>query len=132
MKTGLTKREKTTDIFFDEAGAYITVCTHNTDLKNRLSAFAAAYPAECRLVARDRETGLLEFEVKKWRLSFRLTVPYSAERRKLKANIVAAVEEFGFKIKNEEQIRSRRDFNKYIIEYPTTLSTGYLKPDLIC
>ena len=82
MKTGLTKREKTTDIFFDEAGAYITVCTHNTDLKNRLLAFAAAYPAECRLVARDRESGLLEFEVKKGRLSFRLTAPYSAERRK--------------------------------------------------
>lgn len=132
MKTGLTKREKTTDIFFDEAGAYITVCTHNTDLKNRLSAFAGTYPTECRLVARDRESGLLEFEVKKGRLSFRLTAPYSAERRKLKANIVAAVEEFGFKIKNEEQIRSRRDFNKYIIEYPTTLSTGYLNPDLIC
>ena len=65
METGLTKREKTTDIFFDEAGAYITVCTHNTDLKKRLSAFAVTYPAECRLVARDRESGLLEFEVKK-------------------------------------------------------------------
>lgn len=59
------------------------------------------------------------------------TKPGESRRRKLKANIVAAVEEFGFKIKNEEQIRSRRDFNKYIIEYPTTLSTGYLKPDLI-
>ena len=86
MKTGLTKREKTTNIFFDEAGAYITVCTHNTDLKNRLSAFAAAYPTECRLVARDRESGLLEFEVKKGRLSFRLTAPYSAERRKRLSN----------------------------------------------
>lgn len=42
MKTGLTKREKTTDIFFDVAGAYITVCTHKTDLKNRLSSYAAA------------------------------------------------------------------------------------------
>jgi len=82
MKTGLTKREKTTEIFFDEAGAFITVRTHNTDLKNRLSRYCKLYPEECRLVARDRESGLLEFEVKKGRLSFRLTAPYSAERRK--------------------------------------------------
>ena len=59
------------------------------------------------------------------------TKPGESRRRKLKANIVAAVDEFGFKIKNEEQIRSRRDFNKYIIEYPSSLSAAYLKPDLI-
>ena len=84
MKTGLTmkKKEKITEIFFDEDNPVINIRTYNTDLKNRLSAFAATYPAECRLVARDRESGLLEFEVKKGRLSFRLTAPYSAERRK--------------------------------------------------
>ena len=59
------------------------------------------------------------------------TKPGESRKRKLKANIVAAVDEFGFKIKNEEQIRSRRDFNKYIIEYPSSLSAAYLKPDLI-
>ena len=82
MVTGLTKREKTTEIFFDEAGAFITVRTHNTDLKNRLSQYSKHYPDECRLVVKDNETGLLEFEIKKGRLSFRLTAPYSKERKK--------------------------------------------------
>ena len=82
MITGLTKREKTTEIYFDEAGTFITVRTHNTDLKNRLSRYGKLYPHECRLVAKDNETGLLEFEIKKGRLSFRLTAPYSKERRK--------------------------------------------------
>ena len=36
MRTGLTKREKTTAIYFDEHGSMIEVQTHNTDLKKRL------------------------------------------------------------------------------------------------
>lgn len=34
MRTGLTKREKTTTIYFDEFGDLIEVQTHNTDLKS--------------------------------------------------------------------------------------------------
>ena len=34
MRTGLTKREKTTDIWFDEKDPLIHIRTHNTDLKN--------------------------------------------------------------------------------------------------
>ena len=44
MRTGLTKQEKTTDIWFDEKDPLIHIRTHNTDLKNRLTAYAAAYP----------------------------------------------------------------------------------------
>ena len=40
MRTGLTKRQKTTEIFFDETKSRITVYTHNTDLKKRLTAYA--------------------------------------------------------------------------------------------
>ena len=40
MRTGLTKKEKTTAIYFDEYGSMIEVQTHNTDLKKRLTAFA--------------------------------------------------------------------------------------------
>ena len=36
---------KTTDIWFDEKEPLIHIRTHNTDLKNRLTAYAAAYPA---------------------------------------------------------------------------------------
>ena len=42
MRTGLTKQEKTTDIWFDEKGPLIHIRTHNTVLKNRLTAYAAA------------------------------------------------------------------------------------------
>ena len=81
MRTGLTKREKTTAIFFDEYGSMIEVQTHNTDLKKRLTAFAAKYPQCCRQTD-DDEQGGLTFEIEKGRLSFRLTAPYSEERRR--------------------------------------------------
>ena len=81
MRTGLTKREKTTTIYFDEYGSMIEVQTHNTNLKKRLTAFAAKYPECCRQID-DDEQGGLTFEIAKGRLSFRLTAPYSEERRK--------------------------------------------------
>ena len=40
MKTGLKKIQKTTIIEFNEKDPLITVTTHNTDLKNRLAAYA--------------------------------------------------------------------------------------------
>ena len=48
MRTGLTKRQKTTGIFFDEQSSIIEVQTHNTDLKKRLGAYAQQYPSLCR------------------------------------------------------------------------------------
>ena len=36
MKTDLSKKQKTTSIFFNEDGDITEVMTHNTDLKNRL------------------------------------------------------------------------------------------------
>ena len=44
MRTGLTKKQKTTVIYFDEHSRIIEVQTHNTDLKKRLTAFAAKHP----------------------------------------------------------------------------------------
>ena len=82
MKTGLSKKQKTTSIFFDEASPIIEVCTYNTDLKNRLTGFAGKYPAECKLVD-DDEQGCKSFEVRKGRFGFKLTAPYSEERRKV-------------------------------------------------
>ena len=80
MRTGLTKKEKTTGIYFDEFGDMIEVQTHNPNLKKRLSAFAEKYPVCCRQID-DDEQGGLTFEVEKGRLSFRLTAPYSEGRR---------------------------------------------------
>ena len=81
MRTGHTKKQKTTVIYFDEYGGMIEVQTHNTDLKKRLTAFAAKHPQCCRQTDDDEEGGLT-FEIEKGRLSFRLTAPYSEERRR--------------------------------------------------
>ena len=74
MRTGLSKKQKTTSVFFDEASPIIEVCTYNTSLKKRLSEYAAKYPVECRLVD-DDENGCLTFEIRKGRFSFKLNAP---------------------------------------------------------
>lgn len=81
MKTGLKKAQKETMIWFNEAEPVIHVRTQNTDLRNRLSTFAVEHPESCRLTEDDAEIGCREFEIQKRRLSFRLTAPYSEERR---------------------------------------------------
>ena len=80
MRTGLTKQQKTTGIFFDEQSSIIEVQTHNTDLKKRLGAYAQQYSDLCKQTEDDGR-GRLTFEIEKGRLSFRLTAPYSEERR---------------------------------------------------
>lgn len=82
MKTGLTKQEKTTDIWFDEKEPTIHIRTHNTDLKKRLTKYSEQHPAHCKLIEDDPEIGCKEFEIEKGRFSFRLTAPYSEERRR--------------------------------------------------
>ena len=79
MKTGLTKQQKVTDIYFDEKSPIICVYIYNTGLKNRLTPYAGMYPEQCKLTD-DDEQGSLTFEIEKGRLSFRLTSPYSDER----------------------------------------------------
>ena len=92
MRTGLTKKQKSTVIYFDEHSRIIEVQTHNTDLKKRLTAFAKEYPQCCRQID-DDEQGGLTFEIEKGRLSFRLTAPYSEERKQ-------AASEFAKKLRN--------------------------------
>lgn len=81
MKTGLSKKQKSTTIYFDEASPIVEVCTYNTDLKNRLTEYAGKYPSECRQTD-DDENGCLTFEITKGRFGFQLTAPYSEERRR--------------------------------------------------
>ena len=81
MRTGLTKAQKITEITFDEKESLIHIRTHNTDLKNRLTAYAVQHPAECCQLDADPDTGDMEFTIRKGRLSFRLTAPYSEKRK---------------------------------------------------
>lgn len=59
------------------------------------------------------------------------THPTEGQRRKLKESIVSIIEDFGFTLTNPDNVRSRRDYNRYIIDYPTIFSTSYLKEHLI-
>jgi len=51
-------------------------------LKKRLLAYSRRYPAICQQTDTDPDTGCMEFVIAKGRFSFRLTAPYSAERRR--------------------------------------------------
>lgn len=59
------------------------------------------------------------------------TRPTNGKRRNLKMNIISTINDFGFELKNLDNIRSRRDFNKYIIKFPSTFDFISIKQDLI-
>ena len=81
MKTGLTKRQKTTDVYYNAKDPLAEVYTHDTNLKKRMRMFAEKYPELCRQTDDDGQGGL-RFEIDKSRISIRLTAPYSDDRRK--------------------------------------------------
>lgn len=57
--------------------------------------------------------------------------PTEGQRKKLKEVIVSIIDEFGFTLTNPDKVRSRRDYNRYIVDYPTIFPTSYLKEHLI-
>ena len=57
--------------------------------------------------------------------------PTEGQRKKLKSNIVSVIDEFDFSLSNPESVHSRRDYNKYIIDYPSVFTAGYLKEYLM-
>ncbi len=81
MRTGLTKKQKVTEVYYNAKDPTAEVYTHDTKLKKRLLAYAAQFPELCQQTD-DDEQGGLRFEIGKSRISIRLTAPYSEERRK--------------------------------------------------
>lgn len=57
--------------------------------------------------------------------------PTESQRKKLKKSIVSVIDSFGFNLTNADDIRSRRSYNKYIVDYPSVFGTEYLKENLI-
>ena len=43
--------------------------------------------------------------------------PTEGQRKRLKQDIVCVIDRLGFSLVNPEQVRSRRDFNRYVIDY---------------
>ena len=80
MKTGLTKKQKVTELYFNAKDPMAEIYTHDTKLKRRLAEYAAKFPALCQ-ITEDDEQGGLRFEIAKERISIRLTAPYSEERK---------------------------------------------------
>ena len=80
MKTGLTKKQKVTELYYNAKDPLAEVYTHNTKLKRRLLEYAEKYPQLCQLTE-DDEQGGLRFDIAKERVSIRLTAPYSEERK---------------------------------------------------
>ena len=79
MKTGLTKKQKVTELYYNAKDPMAEIYTHDTKLKRRLTEYEAKFPELCRLTE-DDEQGGLRFEIAKERISIRLTAPYSEER----------------------------------------------------
>ena len=80
MKTGLTKKQKVTELYYNAKDPIAEIYTHDTKLKRRLLEYAEKYPQLCQLTE-DDEQGGLRFEIAKERISIRLTAPYSEERK---------------------------------------------------
>ena len=59
------------------------------------------------------------------------TKPSESRRKHLKSSIVSVIDKLGFTLTNPENVRSRRDYNRYIIDYPSVLGASYLKEMLI-
>lgn len=59
------------------------------------------------------------------------TKPSESRRKHLKSSIVSVIDKLGFILTNPENVRSRRDYNRYIIDYPSVLGASYLKEMLI-
>ena len=57
--------------------------------------------------------------------------PTEGQRKKLKENIVSIIDEFGFTLDNADNVRNRRNYNQYIVDYPTVFSSNFLKEHLI-
>ena len=78
MKTGLTKKQKVTELYYNAKDPTAEIYTHDTNLKKHLRNYADQHPDICRLT--DDGHGGLRFEIDKHRLSLRLTAPYSESR----------------------------------------------------
>ena len=89
MRTGLTNKQKVTEVYYNAKDPTAEIYTHDTKLKKRLLAYATKFPELCQQTD-DDEQGGLRFEIDKSRISIRLTAPYSDERRRASSKLAKA------------------------------------------
>ena len=59
------------------------------------------------------------------------TKPTQGQRKGLKSTIISIIEHLQLTLTNADDIRSNRDFNKYIVDFPSIFESESLKPHLI-
>ena len=74
------KRQRVTELRFNEMDDTAEIYTYNLKLKRRLQTYAKKYPKLCKVTEKKRSGGM-RFVIDKQRISIRLTAPYSTERR---------------------------------------------------
>lgn len=57
--------------------------------------------------------------------------PSESRRKQLKSSIIKVIDKLNFTLTNPDSVKSRRDYNRYIIDYPSVLGASYLKEMLI-
>lgn len=57
--------------------------------------------------------------------------PTEGQRRKLVSDIKNIIDDFNFMLRNPDNIRSRRDFNRFEVDVNSLFSSEYIKHDLI-
>lgn len=57
--------------------------------------------------------------------------PTEGQRKRMINSIRSLIDEYRFVLKNPEMIRSRRDFNRFIIDFDSMYNTIYIKNELI-
>ena len=75
----MKKKQKTTEIYYDEGSSTAYIHTYQTSLKNPLVAFAKEYPDLCEIMEVD-EKSKLSAEIQKDRISIRLLPPRTEEQ----------------------------------------------------
>lgn len=59
------------------------------------------------------------------------TKPSEGKRKRMKSSIVGVIEKLNFTLTNSDNVKSRREYNRYIIDYPSVLGANYLREMLI-
>lgn len=81
MRNEMKKKDRVTEIYFNEPDNIMYGKTYNTKLKKQLRQLAADYPDQCKITV-DADTDMIEFEINKNRLTFKINPELSAERKK--------------------------------------------------
>ncbi len=77
----LTKRDRDTEIYYNQSSDPMQIRTNDPKLIRRLKGLSEEYPELCKLTEEDEICGSY-FEVDKRRISIQVTRPYSEERRR--------------------------------------------------